>query len=111
LAARVLLVLRIWPNRCGFLVIRFYTHNIGPGELAQFAVQIKAPWGDRHIARGSIIQSTKPGCEGMPAVVWPHMSTRLAIYADSPEDGRTAANWILAKWREWVNRDQVRMEL
>jgi hypothetical protein len=99
------------PDRRGDLLIKFYTHNIGPGELAQFAVQIKAPWGDRHIARGSIIQSTKPGSEGTPSVVWPHMGTRLAIYADSPEDGRSAANWILAKWREWNNRDQVRMEL
>ena len=43
--------------------------------------------------------------------IWPHMGTRLAIYADSPEDGRTAANWILAKWREWVNRDQTSMAL
>ena len=52
-------------------MIRFYTRNIGDGELAQFAVQIRAPWGDRHVVRGSIIQSTKPGSEGMPAVVWP----------------------------------------
>ena len=92
-------------------MIRFYTHGTAPGELAQFAVQIRAPWGDRHIIRGSIIQSTKPGSEGMPAVVWPHMGTRLAVYADSPEDGRAAANWILAQWRAWVNRDQTRMEL
>lgn len=92
-------------------MIRFYTRDIGPGEFAQFTVQIRAPWGDRHMVRGSIIQSTKPGSEGAPAVVWPHMGTRLAIYADSPEDGRAAANWIIAKWREWINRDQTRLAL
>lgn len=85
-------------------MIRFYTRSIGDGELAQFAVQIRAPWGDRHVVRGIIIQSTKPGSEGMPAVVWPHMGTRLAVYADSPEDGRAAANWIIGRWREWCAR-------
>lgn len=92
-------------------MIRFYTRDIGPGELAQFSVKIRAPWGDHHVVRGSIIQSTKPGNEGNAAVVWPHMGTRLAVYADSPEDGRTAANWILSQWRAWVNRDQTRMEI
>lgn len=85
-------------------MIRFYTRGLSAGELAQFVVQIHAPWGDHHVIRGSIIQSTKLGSEGTPAVVWPHMGTRLAVYADSPEDGRSATNWILEKWREWCRR-------
>lgn len=104
LATGALLPVRRWLDHSGDLLIRFYTTALQPGELAQFTVAVRCPWGENHKIRGTIIQSTKPGHEGNPAVVWPHVGTRLAVYADALEDAQAASRWILGEWRKWVGR-------
>ena len=79
--------------------IRFYTHQTKPGELAQFQLYTRAPWG-AHSVRGSIIQSQETN---EPTVVWPKCGRWFASTPATREETDAAALWILDRWKLWSN--------
>ena len=81
-------------------MIRFFTHDMPAGKLADFAEDVQAPWGC-HQVRGSIVlsQSTNE-----PTVLWPKMGRWMSNTPATRHDTEQAAKYILDRWRQFQAR-------
>lgn len=83
--------------------MKFYTHQMKPGVLAEFSETVAAPWGEQ-IIRGKIIHSTRDNRE---AVIWPTDGRRGRIVSTPPHDQIASAEaYILERFREF-NRGRL----
>lgn len=83
--------------------VKFYTHNMKPGVLAEFEETVLTPWGE-HIIRGKIIHSMRDNCA---AVIWPTDGRRGRFVSTPPHSSIEQANaFVLGQYRAF-NRQGV----
>lgn len=81
--------------------MKFYTHNMKPGVLAEFEEIVSTPWGE-HVIRGKILQSQR---DGSTVVIWPTDGRRGRFVSTPPHSSIESANaYILDQYRAFNRR-------
>lgn len=89
--------------------IRFYTDRIAAPTVADFSLEVEAPWG-LHQLRGRLLRSTRPETQGELVVAWPRWGT---YYAHAPRDlqiAETARREIIKAWHDFLANDPRRRQ-